>query len=233
MNSKLLLTGLGIIFINTLLIMIFIIKIQMPYALSIFVFTLVSLFLYFILLRKNVAINIKSIDTKILKSTLALFIIPLGASSLILMKTPSIDYAVVGYLLMTSLLISVYEEILFRAIGLGSFLSADISPVKAIILSSIIFSICHLIFVATFSLSSIFLFLNTFAMGFILGYIYYRTKNIAFVIGIHFIWDFTTFMNQRLADVETSTVVSIILLAVTILYLSWSTKGLKKDKVSI
>ena len=77
----------------------------------------------------------------------------------------------------------------------------------------------------TFTPDSIWLLLNSFAMGFILGYIYFKTKNIIYVIAIHFVWDWAIFLNQRVADIETATIVSVVLLAITIWYFFWSFKA--------
>ena len=146
MNIKLILLGLSIILINTLIGMVAILKLHMPYTSSMFLFTVFSLLLWFFLLRKDVPITIKAIDVKMIKNTLALLLIPIASSAFILTTTPSVDYGVVGFLLVTAFLIAVYEEILFRAIGLGSFIKAGMSPFKAIVISSIIFSFCHLMF---------------------------------------------------------------------------------------
>ena len=225
MNIKLILLGLSIILINTLIGIVAILKLHMPYTSSMFLFTVFSLLLWFFLLRKDVPITIKAIDATMIKKTLTLLLIPIAASAFILTTSPSVDYGVVGFLLITAFLIAVYEEILFRAIGLGSFISADMSPFKAIVISSIIFSFCHLIFMKTFTPDSILLLLNSFAMGFILGYIYFKTKNIIYVIAIHFVWDWAIFLNQRVADIETATIVSVVLLAITIWYFFWSFKA--------
>lgn len=225
MNIKLILLGLSIILINTLIGMVAILKLHMPYTSSMFLFTVLSLLLWFFLLRKDVPITIKAIDATMIKKTLTLLLIPIAASAFILTTSPSVDYGVVGFLLITAFLIAVYEEILFRAIGLGSFISSGMSPFKAILLSSIVFSFSHLIFMKALTPDSILLLLNSFAMGFILGYIYFKTKNIMYVIGIHFVWDWAIFLNQRVADIETATIVSVVLLAITIWYFFWSFKA--------
>ena len=116
MNIKLILLGLSIILINTLIGMVAILKLHMPYTSSMFLFTVFSLLLWFFLLRKDVPITIKAIDATMIKKTLTLLLIPIAASAFILTTSPSVDYGVVGFLLITAFLIAVYEEILFRAI---------------------------------------------------------------------------------------------------------------------
>lgn len=79
---------------------------------------------------------------------------------------------------MVALLPAVFEETLFRG-GLQNLLSRWFKmPVVAIIVTSIIFSAIH---------GSYLGFLSRFALGFVLGWIYYRTGNIWLNIIAHFL----------------------------------------------
>ena len=79
--------------------------------------------------------------------------------------------------LVIALLPAVFEETLFRG-GLQNLLSRWIKmPIVAIIITSIIFSAVH---------GSYLGFLSRFALGFVLGWIYYRTGNIWLNIVGHF-----------------------------------------------
>jgi len=167
-------------------------------------------------------------DTATFKATLPLMIIASGLSIFMITTSRVVNYSDIALMLATSLLVAIYEEIIFRGIGLGSFLSSRISPLKAILLSSIIFSLFHVGNITDIGFKIIYLLLNTFIMGFILGYIYYKTKNILLVIVIHFLWDFTVFINQKLPTVEVAAVITILLFATTILYFSWSIKKIRK-----
>ena len=97
-----------------------------------FLFAILAILLWFFFLRKDVPITIKTINKDVRNKTLALLLLPIGTAIFILLNTSSIDYSVIGFLFITSFFIAIYEEVLFRAIGLGSFLSSGISPGKAI-----------------------------------------------------------------------------------------------------
>ena len=227
MNIKLLITGVSVIILNLILGLIAINTLHMAYASTMVILTIFSLVLYFLLLRKDVALQFKSIDTDMRKATALLFLIPLGILIYLLTTSQSVDYKAIAYLFVTSLVVAVYEEILFRGIGLGTLVNANVSPFKAILVSTVIFSVAHAVYASVLSIGIVSLLLNTFAMGFILGYIYYRTNNILFVISIHFIWDFAVFLNQRLPSQELALVTTVILFATTVLYFTWSIKGFK------
>ncbi|EGJ27055.1 CPBP family intramembrane glutamic endopeptidase [Streptococcus porcinus] len=100
-------------------------------------------------------------------------------------------------LLVDVTLIGIAEEGMFRGLLLGS-LEKKFSPVKAIILSSIFFSLLHLLNIlggVTFSdvLNQM---LSTFIMGLFLGCIYIDTKNIIFPIIFHSLWDYLILSNS-------------------------------------
>jgi len=86
-----------------------------------------------------------------------------------------LDYII--SMIMVALLPAVFEETLFRG-GLQNLFSRWFKmPVVAIIVTSIIFSAIH---------GSYLGFLSRFALGFVLGWIYYRTGNIWLNIIAHF-----------------------------------------------
>ena len=86
-----------------------------------------------------------------------------------------LDYII--SMIMVALLPAVFEETLFRG-GLQNLLSRWLKfPIIAIIITSIIFSAIH---------GSYLGFLSRFALGFVLGWIYYRTGNIWLNIIAHF-----------------------------------------------
>ena len=86
-----------------------------------------------------------------------------------------LDYII--SMIMVALLPAVFEETLFRG-GLQNLLSRWLKfPIIAIIITSIVFSAIH---------GSYLGFLSRFALGFVLGWIYYRTGNIWLNIIAHF-----------------------------------------------
>lgn len=79
------------------------------------------------------------------------------------------------YYIKTILLAPVTEEILFRGIILSGFL-IRFSPIKAILLSSLFFSFFHL---------NIFQFVTAFPIGLLIGWYYFKTRNLLSCIIIH------------------------------------------------
>ena len=69
----------------------------------------------------------------------------------------------------------VFEELIFRGIMLEGLL-AKYSPVKSIVVTSILFGIVHL---------NPWQFVSAFALGLFAGWIFYKTKNLSFCIIIH------------------------------------------------
>ena len=114
----------------------------------------------------------------------------------------SIDFFEVLALLLFTLAVGIFEELLCRGWILNGFLEKFENSRKNIILSilisSFIFGIIHILnFFAgqplVFTIGQI---IGAISMGIALGAIYYRTKNIWTVAFIHGFWDFAIFFGQ-------------------------------------
>lgn len=81
-------------------------------------------------------------------------------------------------LVIMAFLPAMFEEIYFRGVIQNLFVRWWKLPVMAIIASSLIFSLVHM---------SVYLFLSRMVLGFVLGWMYYRSKNIWVNIFAHFI----------------------------------------------
>ena len=84
--------------------------------------------------------------------------------------------------LFTYIIISpIFEEIIFRVIVIEYFLKKQLKVILGIVFSALIYSICHnVVYEETFVL---------FVLGLILGFIYYRSRNIWLVIGLHALYN--------------------------------------------
>jgi len=60
-------------------------------------------------------------DMATFKATLPLMIIASGLSIFMITTSGVVNYSDIALILATSLLVAIYEEIIFRGIGLGSF----------------------------------------------------------------------------------------------------------------
>ena len=75
------------------------------------------------------------------------------------------------------ILAPIFEELIFRGIVLDGFLK-KYSPLKSIIISSILFGLLHL---------NPWQFVSAFLGGLFIGWIYYKTRSVSLAIFIHFI----------------------------------------------
>ena len=224
MDVKLLFISLGIILGNLAIVKL----VAVPYMTSMLLFTILPIILWFLFLRKYLPLQLKRIDTKIRNNTLAIILIPLLASAVTLLVVPSVDFGLITYLVAISLLIAISEEVLFRFIALDSLLVAGGSPKQAIVFSSLLFTFGHILLASAYSLDSILVIINTFTMGLVLGYVYFMTRNILYVMGIHFVWDITNFINQRVATEDVALPVTVTLLALQIWYVVWAVRGMRR-----
>ena len=224
MDVKLLFISLGIILGNLAIVKL----VAVPYMTSMLLFTILPIILWFLFLRKYLPLQLKRIDTKIRNNTLAIILIPLLASAVTLFVVPSVDFGLITYLVAISLLIAISEEVLFRFIALDSLLVAGGSPKQAIVFSSLLFTFGHILLASAYSLDSILVIINTFTMGLVLGYVYFMTRNILYVMGIHFVWDITNFINQRVATEDVALPVTVTLLALQIWYVVWAVRGMRR-----
>jgi uncharacterized protein len=81
-------------------------------------------------------------------------------------------------LFIMALLPAMFEEIFFRGVIQNLLVRWWKKPIVAIIVTSILFSLVH---------SSIYLFISRAVLGFVLGFMFYKTKNIWVNIAAHFI----------------------------------------------
>ena len=196
---------------------------------SMLIFTIISLLAWKLILKQHVKIYLKKISKTTLLETLPLIGIPFVSIIYFLSNIININYEIVSLMFITSLFTGIYEEIIFRAIVLGSFIKSNLSLKISIFLSALLFSFFHLYSIFEYEMIDIFLkLINTFMMGFILSYIYFLTKNILYVIMIHFIWDFESFLAN---GYNMGLYISAILFLMTIIYFTWSYKRVNQINV--
>lgn len=117
------------------------------------------------------------------------------------------------------------EEFLCRGWLQNEFIErfgdTKVGVIKSIVCASIVFGSMHLINVLTTSQGLVFTILqviNAISLGFYLGVIYYKTKNIWSVIFLHAFYDFALFLGEvnMVKDCTTGTLSSDVVLANTI-----------------
>ena len=100
-----------------------------------------------------------------------------NAQALALSNLKSLPEYIIGLFIM-AFFPALFEEVFFRGTLQNLFLRWLKNPIVAILITSFLFSLVH---------SSIYLFLSRMALGFVLGLMYYYTKNIWINIVAHFI----------------------------------------------
>lgn len=114
----------------------------------------------------------------------------------ILQYLPLTNFANFLDAILLALSAAVFEEIFFRGLLINSFLANALqnyrSYLQAILFSSFLFGVTHMINLFGQSLSATLLqATNAFAIGMMLGAIYLRTGNLSWTILFHFMLDFT------------------------------------------
>jgi hypothetical protein len=223
------LRGMMTMLVSTFGMIFLVVEFQVRTYISMSLFAVISALLWILLLKKEVHITYKSLDIQIFKKTLLLVIIPLFALIYFAYSGfNSTQTDVILLMFVTSLATGIYEEFLFRGVVLGSMLASKMTSKKSILFSAMLFSILHLFVAQDYELIDVTLKLfNTFILGVILAYIYYAVGNILYVMGIHTLWDFVSFVSQQYPLDNMILVITIILFAMSVLYFSWTLKRLQ------
>lgn len=229
MNIKILLLGMITMLVSNALVLGLVSYFHLRSFISMGLITLILFIFWYLFLKKDIPILTNKINARTLKDTSALVFIPVLGAIYLLYVTSNVEYGLVSLMLLTSLATGVYEEIIFRSITLGALLNSGVKPYRSILVSALIFSIFHLYSAYQYESIDIALkMLNTFMMGVILAYIYFISRNIFYVITIHTIWDFQSFLaNSYIVD-NIGASIAIILFAMTIYYFLWSYKKMLK-----
>jgi hypothetical protein len=93
----------------------------------------------------------------------------------------------------------ILEELIFRGIMLNGLLRAH-TPIKAILISSILFGLVHL---------NPWQFISAFMIGIFSGWVYYKTKNLTLSIHIHFVNNAVAFGSMFFMDMDTETMIDM------------------------
>lgn len=137
-----------------------------------------------------------------------------------------VDYKIAGFITIC-MLAPIFEEILFRGILLRGMLQYGISPITAIVVSSLLFGIAHL---------NPWQFLGAGLLGAIFGFIYYRTRALWICMLLHALNNTISFimmlkyesMDESLTDSENYTAI-IVCFSVAVV-IGWTIYKLTQNK---
>ncbi len=228
MRNKILPLSILILLISTFGMFFLKIQLHFPTYVAMSLFTVVSIILWYLFLKKDLPITYTISNTQTLRQSLLLVILPITALSYFASTGfNSLSSGVLLYMLISSLAVGIYEEFLFRGIVFGSLLKSNITPKRAVLYSAILFSLFHLVVAKDYAAVDIALKLfNTFILGVILAYLYYAVGSIFYVIFIHTLWDLVSSISQEYPLDDILFAITLILFAMSILYTSWSLKRL-------
>lgn len=114
-----------------------------------------------------------------------LFVVLINQDKIIYINPFNLTYA-----LISTVFVSACEEVVFRAVMLMEF-SDHQTPFKAILFTSLIFGACHLLNISSVStiLPCLLQAIYTSLIGFVLGFIYLKTKNIILPFIFHMLFN--------------------------------------------
>jgi len=222
MKKNIIAISLSIMIISNILMIAVIEILYLRSFIAMFLFSAAIFILWKYYLKKQPYLYVEHIQQTYFLKTLPLVIVPLVGIIFLLLNQLSLKISIINLMLLTSIATGVYEELLFRGIVFGSFQQANISSKTAIFLSAALFSLFHIYTATEYETINFLLkMLNTFMMGVIFAYIYYITKNLLYIIMVHAIWDFESFL------ASTSPIglhLSTVLFLLTIIYFIWSSR---------
>ena len=182
--------------------------------------------LWYFLLKKDIPLNLSLNFNKTFFVTLPLFLIPLSILIWVLLTSQTLDSTKMTMFFATAFFVGIAEEIAFRVAGYRVLVATGSSVKKAILISALFFSLFHLVnIIGGVGIEAIAQLINTFMIGVILAYIYYKTESILYVMLLHFMWDLSNFAANAFSGT-----VGTILIPVALIYFIWAIINVVKLK---
>lgn len=238
-HSSVLFRGMVMIAISVLLVIASMLHLNVEYTDPLFAanyfpyeafLAVVTVILWYVLLRKDIPLSFKINFNKTFFITLPIFLISLSIFVWTLVSSKSLDYQTMALFFGTAVSVGIAEELIFRVAGYRALMASGSSAKRAILLSAVLFSLFHLTnLLSGVGVTMIIQLLNTFMLGVVFAYIYYKTRSILYVMLLHFMWDFSSFVGRAFGDAES--LLGILPFALTVGYFIWAlTHTLKLEK---
>ena len=182
----------------------------------------VVLALWYILLRKDLPLDFHIKFNKDFFITLPLFLIPFSLLIFVLFTSKNIDTVRLTQYVMTAAAVGIAEEMIFRVVVFRGLVTSGSSVKKAILISALLFSSFHLLnLVAGMELALMPIqLINTFMLGIVFVYIYYKTESILYIILLHFMWDLSSFSISAFGGQESH--FTLYIFALSMVYFVWA-----------
>jgi membrane protease YdiL (CAAX protease family) len=133
-------------------------------------------------------------------------------------SSASLDYSLIALVAFTTFLVGLSEELVYRGVILKTLLK-NTSTLKAIVYSSILFSLLHSVNIigGATVMSVVFQLVMTFVMGFYFAGLAIKLNNLTLLIIFHFLWDFTLFIVPMVTMIKYPLYANIALLVLAII----------------
>ena len=239
-QSTLLLKGMIIIVISTLFVVAGMLHLGMEYSDPNFVaqwypyevfLAVMVVSLWYLLLKKDIPLNLRISFNKDLLITLPIFLVPFFLLLYVLFTSETLENEKIAMFFTTAVAVGIAEEMIFRVAGYRVLLASGSSVKKAILLSALLFSLFHLSNIAAGQgIEILGQLINTFMLGVVFAYIYYKIESILYIMILHFMWDFSLFMNAGFGGEKN--VLGLFVLLAGIVYFIWAITNVLKLKKS-
>ena len=197
-----------------------------PYEISLAIATVL---LWYVLLKKDIPLNFSINFNRTFFITLPIFLLAMAAFIWTLYASETLDGTKMAMFLATAISVGIAEEMIFRVAGYRVLVASGSSVKKAILISALLFSLFHLTnLISGIGMSIIIQLINTFMLGVVFAYIYYKTESILYLMLLHFMWDFSTFNATAFLKPEQSPV--LLLMLVGFIYFIWAIRNVLKLK---
>ncbi len=188
-----------------------------------------SVALWYVLLKKDIPLNFGIAFNRTFFITLPIFLLATSSFIWTLYASETLDGTKMAMFLATAISVGIAEEMIFRVAGYRVLVASGSSVKKAILISALLFSLFHLTnLISGIGISIIIQLINTFMLGVVFAYIYYKTESILYLMLLHFMWDFSTFNATAFLKPEQSPV--LLLMLVGFIYFIWAIRNVLKLK---
>ena len=187
--------------------------------------------LWYLFLKKDIPLNFRIKFNRAFFITLPIFLVPFSLLFYVLLTSETLDSEQITMYFATAVTVGIAEEMIFRVAGYRVLVASGSSAKRAILLSALLFSLFHLTNIAAGQgIEIIGQLINTFMLGVVFAYIYYRTESILYIMILHFMWDFALFMTTGFGG--TKNVLVLFVLFTGIIYFIWAITNVLKLKKS-
>jgi membrane protease YdiL (CAAX protease family) len=213
-------------------------QIAIPYSSEIFVvkylpweaaMAVVSLVFWLIFLRERAPLRFNETQPKAKNIFFFAMFFLISLSTVIILSSDHFELSRFLVLVGVAIAVGVNEEFCFRVAGFSQLQKSGMGQRRAILISSLCFSLFHLTnLYAGVGLEIVFQLINAFLMGIVFSLLILKTGSIVYSIVAHGLWDLTSFLNSSFGTGDIKLYVAFIMMVISIPFYIWAVKTLVK-----